>query len=65
MRFSVKEQATDLYAIVPEGREPLPALFDNREQAQRLADKLSQRAASGGKTPAARGHTVAREALTA
>jgi len=56
MRFSVKKQATDLYAIVPEGREPLPALFDNREQAQRLADKLSQRAVVSNNTRRELGH---------
>jgi hypothetical protein len=44
MRFLVEDQPNNLYAIVPEGREPLPALFDSREQALRLANKLSQRA---------------------
>lgn len=44
MRFRVESQPHNLYAIVPEGHEPLPALFDSREQAQRLADKLCQRA---------------------
>jgi len=44
MRFLVEDQPNNLYAIVPEGREPLPALFDSREQALRLANQLSQRA---------------------
>ncbi len=43
MRFRVEDRPKNLYAIVPEGREPLPALFDSREQAQRIADKLGQR----------------------
>jgi len=50
MRFLVEDQPNNLYAIVPEGREPLPALFDSREQALRLAIKLSQRAMSTRKT---------------
>ncbi len=44
MRFRVEDRPKNLYAIVPEGCEPLPALFDSREQAQRIADKLNQRA---------------------
>ncbi len=51
MRFRVEAQPNSLYVIVPEGREPLPALFDNLEQAQRLADKLCQRAEVSHNTP--------------
>jgi hypothetical protein len=56
MRFRVENQPNNSYAIVPEGREPLPALFDNREHAQRLADKLCQRAASSHNTRRELGH---------
>ncbi len=56
MRFRVEAQPRNLYAIVPEEGEPLPALFDNREQAQRLADKLSQRADLSADTRRELGH---------
>ena len=50
MHFRVEHRPQNLYVIVPEGREPLPALFDNCEQAQRIVDNLGRRASVGQKT---------------
>ena len=41
MRYIVEERLPGWYMIVPEGREPLPALFRSRDKAQLIAEMLA------------------------
>lgn len=45
MRFAVVEQTPNQFVIVPDGQEPLPAVFDTRQLAQEIAERM---AASAG-----------------
>jgi hypothetical protein len=40
-RYEVVQRPDGQYVIVPRGKEPLPAVFDNLEAAQRVADRLN------------------------
>jgi hypothetical protein len=45
MSYVVQERPLGRYVIVSPGHEPLPALFESREEAQIIAIKLDMRAA--------------------
>lgn len=47
MRFNVEEYAPDRYMIVPDGHEPIPAIFESREAAQEIADVLRMHSSLG------------------
>ena len=40
MLFNVERNGQGYYVIVPAGAKPLPALFDSKEQAERMARSL-------------------------